>query len=173
MACSRTPKCRLRPRDCPPESPRAFEGQRRLGRASQVSRPPSSHGTRLPGHLAPCRWRRVPPCLFCRRETRDVVIPALGKPPVLHAVNLVAELWMLRSILLEQGHPALTQTVASCTQTRRHVLAHPIGGPGTWHPQASHRRASSDESLRRPAARRGRAGVLLVGGRPRRCANRR
>ena len=114
MACSRMPKCMLRPRGAVGlEIARPFEGQPRLGGRGQVGRAADQPGNVLRErveHLA----RRIArgQALGIRRKRGHVRVPAFGQLAVLHAVELIGQLGVLGPVV-ELAEPGVAQLLAA------------------------------------------------------------
>ena len=129
-ACSRTPKCRLRPaRFGGREVPRAVEGHQGLGRGTEV-RGPADQPRHVLGHLVedPCRSPPGPPGPSGRPGTAgSTASQPLGKDAALHAVELVGEVGVLLGVPGEQRLPVLAQRPPPCADAGVEVRVHLVG----------------------------------------------
>ena len=130
MACSRMPKCRLRPPWLSAsKSPAPSNVSRVLVDGARSAEPPISHGTFFASgveHLAGGVARGH--ALGVGREGRQVLVPALGQLAVLHPVELVGQLGVLglrySSKLRE---PGVAQLLAALADAVAEVLVDAVG----------------------------------------------
>ena len=131
MACSRMPKCRLRPPGLPgSKSPAPSNFSVRLGRRCEVGRAAEEPGNVLGEHVQHlARGVAAGDALGIRREARQVAVP------VLRAARAAASgrsRWrapgMLRRVVGEQRLPVAARAAAPrCADARVEMLAHSVG----------------------------------------------